>query len=177
MDRSETLGELATALRNFQEKQEAIQFDSKNDFLKNKYATLGALIKGSKQNLADNGLSVTQLMEDSGVRTMLIHVNGEYISAHFAIEATASKGTTHAQQVGIATTYARRYAYASILGLVTEEDKDGVYAGGAVDDVIGDAVDAAETIEELEAIWKGLNGKQQKEYKVMISGRKSQLGG
>ncbi len=122
---SDKLDMLAQALVGFQSRQESISKNAVNPFLKNKYADLTALVDGVKKNLEKHGLAVTQLLEREGLTTYLIHESGQYIGAHTRIEPTEAKGTNAAQQMGIAITYTRRYAFASILGLVTDEDTDG----------------------------------------------------
>jgi len=126
MEKSDKINELAKALSNFQLNQKKIGYNSTNPFLKNKYADLTALIEGAKENLHKNGLAVSQILNGNGVYTILMHESGEWIGDTFKIEPTDGKGTNGAQEMGIAITYSRRYAYASILGLVTDEDTDGV---------------------------------------------------
>lgn len=74
--KSESLKELSIALSNFQAIQKAIKPNSTNPFLKNKYADLTALIEGTKVNLNQNGLSVTQLLTNDGLTTILLHNSG-----------------------------------------------------------------------------------------------------
>ncbi len=116
---------LAKALVDFQFHQPPIAPNATNSFLKNKYADLPALISGTKENLHKHGLAVSQILSGTGVCTILIHTSGQYIGDTMTIEPTEGKGTNAAQQMGVAITYTRRYAYASILGLVTDEDTDG----------------------------------------------------
>jgi hypothetical protein len=123
--KSDSLKELSIALSNFQATQKPIKPNATNPFLKNKYADLTALIENTKENLHKNGLSVTQLLCNDGLATVLVHKSGEYIGSTFKIEPTEGKGTNAAQEMGIAITYSRRYAYGAILGLVTDEDTDG----------------------------------------------------
>jgi len=120
-----SLKNLAVALCAFQAEQKPIKPNATNPFLKNKYADLTALIEGTKENLNKHGLAVTQLLRNDGLTTMLLHTSGEYLSSTFKIEPTEGKGTNRAQEMGVAITYSRRYAYAAILGLVTDEDTDG----------------------------------------------------
>lgn len=123
--KSDSLKEISIALSKFQAAQSPVKPNSTNPFLKNRYADLTALIEATKDNLHANGLSVTQLLTNDGLTTMLLHSSGEYIGSTFRIEPTEGKGTNRAQEMGIAITYSRRYAYGAILGLVTDEDTDG----------------------------------------------------
>jgi hypothetical protein len=107
----------------------AIKFDSKNPFLKNDYASLGAIIAGARPVLAKHGLSVSQLAfgEDgvAGVETVLMHTSGEWISSSISMPVGEEKGKSSAQVAGSIVTYLRRYSLASILGIYSDEDGDG----------------------------------------------------
>lgn len=122
MDKSETINELATALSAFQGEMKAVVFDAVNPFFKSKYATLSALVDNAAPLLSKHGLSVSQMCEDTGsVTTILMHKSGQFLIAKLTLLPTKNDP----QGIGSAITYARRYAYASILGLVSEADDDG----------------------------------------------------
>lgn len=122
MEKSQTISELAKALVIFQLKAKTIGYDADNPFFKSKYATLTALVKETKSELANAGLAISQLTEgDGGITTILMHTSGEYISSTLTLKPAKDDP----QGRGSAITYARRYAYASILGLVSDEDDDG----------------------------------------------------
>ena len=120
---------LATALSKAQGEMPAVKFDSKNPFLKNNYASLGAIIATSKPILAKHGLAVTQLVynegDQVGVETILMHSSGEHISTRISMATEAEKGKSAAQVAGSIITYLRRYSLASILGMYADEDGDG----------------------------------------------------
>jgi len=117
----EGLNELATALSKFQGKMKVVEFDSANPYYKSKYASLAALIKSASPILSECGLAVSQLIGEGGaVTTLLLHTSGQALST--TIRITPAK--EDAQGIGSAITYARRYSYASILGLVSDEDDD-----------------------------------------------------
>lgn len=119
---SDNINELAAALSSFQGEMKAVSFDAVNPYFKSRYATLSALVDAASPVLAKNGLSVSQLCTgDGAVTTMLIHKSGQYIGD--TLKLTPTKNDP--QGLGSAITYARRYAYASILGLVSEADDDG----------------------------------------------------
>lgn len=125
MEKSEQINELAGALSMFQCEMEFVGYDANNPFFKSKYATLTALVTESKKLLGKYGLSVTQLTEDQGsVITMLMHKSGQWISSKLTL--TPSKQDP--QGLGSAISYARRYSYASILGLVSDQDDDANHA-------------------------------------------------
>ena len=129
MQKSESIKELASALTKAQGEMPAIKFDSKNPFLKNDYASLGAIIAGARPVIAKHGLSVSQLTfgEDgvAGVETVLMHTSGEWISSSISMPVGEEKGKSSAQVAGSIVTYLRRYSLASILGIYSDEDGDG----------------------------------------------------
>lgn len=122
MTRSEQIQELAAALAQAQGEFEVVAKDSLNPFFKSKYAALPDVVKSASPILAARGLSVTQLMdEDDTLTTILLHSSGQFIGATARLHLI--KDDPQAQ--GSATTYLRRYAYMSILGLVADVDDDG----------------------------------------------------
>lgn len=129
MNKSETIAALGEALSKAQGEFRAVKFDSTNPFLKNHFASLGALIEHTRPILAKNGLSVSQLSfgEDgtAGVTTILLHSSGEWIGDSMSMPVGEEKGKSTAQVAGSIITYLRRYSYASILGLYADEDGDG----------------------------------------------------
>jgi len=129
MEKSESIKNLSAALAKVQEEMSGVKFDAVNPFLKNKYASLGAIIEASKSALSKNGFSISQLVTASGnevgITTILMHVSGEYLSSTATLPMEAEKGKSGAQVAGSVITYLRRYALASILNLYTEEDTDG----------------------------------------------------
>lgn len=133
MDKSATISELAKALNKFQSLMGAVIFDSTNPFFKSKYATLSAIVATAKPILANCGLSVSQLTEgEGGVTTILMHTSGEYLASTLTLKATKDDPQGH----GSAITYARRYAYASILGIVSDEDDGGNTASQKIEELI-----------------------------------------
>lgn len=129
MNKSETIVNLAVALAKAQGEFHAVKFDSVNPFLKNHFASLGALIEATKPILAKHGLSVTQIPFSEGdlvgVETILLHVSGEWIGGTMTLASGEERGKSNAQVAGSIITYIRRYSYASILGLYADEDGDG----------------------------------------------------
>lgn len=122
MEKSDTIAALAAALIKFQSEMGTVGFDADNPFFKTKYATLTALVEKSKLGLAKNDLVVSQLVTGEGaVTTILMHKTGEYIMGTLMLNPVKNDP----QGRGSAITYARRYAYAAILGLVSDEDDDG----------------------------------------------------
>jgi hypothetical protein len=137
MNKSESIKELAAALAKAQAAMPAAKFDATNPFLKNKYASLGAIIEAARAPLAANGLSVAQLPvnmgEAIGVTTILMHASGEYIESTLTLPVGDEKGKSTAQVAGSVITYLRRYALASVLGIYADEDTDGSAPAKKVD--------------------------------------------
>lgn len=106
-----------------------VKKDAKNPFLKNKYASLDAIIEATKPILAKHGLAAFQLVNEIGIETVILHTSGEWIgSDYIKIMPEVSKGLSQAQAVGVATTYAKRYQLGAMLNVSTDEDTDGQYA-------------------------------------------------
>ena len=129
MNKSESIVNLSKALAAAQGEMPAIKFDSVNPFLKNKFASLGAVIDGTRPILAKHGLSVTHFPFGEGgvigVEVILMHNSGEWISNSVSMEIGEEKGKSSAQVAGSIITYLRRYTLASILGVYSDEDGDG----------------------------------------------------
>lgn len=129
---SETIGALAAALAKAQGSIKPAAMDRDNPFFKSRYATLTSLWEAARAALSANGLAVTQTtdMGDDGVVliTTLIHASGEWVGSAYPVRATDNKP----QSLGSALTYARRYAFAALLGLVSDDDDDGNAASGNV---------------------------------------------
>jgi hypothetical protein len=95
-----------------------------------RYLTLDKLIAATKPILTKHGLTIVQsptyvLRGDEGampaLTTTLYHVSGESNTSH----APLYLGDKTMQGLGAAITYARRYAWQSVLGIAAEEDTDG----------------------------------------------------
>lgn len=134
MDKSEEIDKLAIALAKFQGSLEqpslnsAVKVRTKTGGeYKFKYADLSECKRAAKQPLADNELSVCQLIEDDySIRTILLHSSGQWISSKVRMPSN----TADAQSIGSAITYAKRYAFCAILGIVADDDEDANIASG-----------------------------------------------
>jgi hypothetical protein len=134
MDKSEEIDKLAIALAKFQGSLEQPSLNSEvkvrtktGGEYKFKYANLSECKRAAKQPLADNELSVCQLIEDDySIRTILLHSSGQWISSKVRMPSN----TADAQSIGSAITYAKRYAFCAILGIVADDDEDANIASG-----------------------------------------------
>lgn len=91
-----------------------------------KYADLSSLFNSTKKALRENGLKVIGTMEVDEMGTNILsmhlyHVSGEKISSSMRLPKDVSKST----ELGAIITYMRRYLYATLLGIVADEDTDG----------------------------------------------------
>jgi len=123
---SPSVSELAKALAAAQGEFAPVEKNSDNPFFKSRYADLAAVVKAASPITARHGLAVTQIPGTSAdgrttLRTTLMHESGEWVTSVM----TLYLAKPDPQSQGSALTYARRYAYAAILGIVTEEDDDG----------------------------------------------------
>lgn len=134
MDKSEEIDKLSIALAKFQGSLEQPSLNSEvkvrtktGGEYKFKYADLSECKRAAKQPLADNELSVCQLIEDDySIRTILLHSSGQWISSKVRMPSN----TADAQSIGSAITYAKRYAFCAILGIVADDDEDANIASG-----------------------------------------------
>src|SRR5262245_40636920 len=121
-------GSLAAALVACQAELPAVSKDGENPHFKSRFVTLDELIDKTRPVLSRHGLALTQfptLHEQTGapvLRTILLRAgSGEEMQADMPLLVA---GQTM-QQLGAAITYARRYAWAAVLGVAAEEDTDG----------------------------------------------------
>jgi hypothetical protein len=145
--RSPEIGALAAALAKAQAvienatREATAQVGGGEKARKYKYADLAAVLDEARKALSANGLAVTQLTSTRAtadlvlaiVETVLLHESGQWIRSELSMPVegpTNSDGRrvlAGAQEVGIAITYARRYALAAIVG-ISQEDSDGAVA-------------------------------------------------
>ena len=138
MNQSSSIQNLATALAKAQAEMPVAVFDASNPFLKSKYASLGAVIQSSRPILAKYDLSLIQFpisqpaippaVDLVGIESILSHASGEFISERILIPLVEEKGKSRVQTAGSVLTYLRRYSWASIMGMYSDEDSDGVAA-------------------------------------------------
>lgn len=132
MERSESIAELAKALVKAQaamthvakKKVAKIQTRSGGEYSYS-YADLADVWDTCRTPLTDNGLSVSQHPHYADgylcVDTLLLHESGEWLLSTMRVAAS----DTDVRALGSAITYLRRYALASAIGLVSDEDTDG----------------------------------------------------
>lgn len=124
---------LASALVAAQADMPTVKKDEVNPHFNSRFMSLSGLIEATRPVLNKHGLALTQFpcVSELGapvLRTVLMHgPSGERLE----FETPLLVGTQNMQQLGSAITYARRYAWQSLLGIAAEEDDDGNNAGTA----------------------------------------------
>ena len=123
---SENMTELAKAMLKVQQALMPVTKDAENLFVKSKYATLNAVMDACREVLLTNGIWVSQYpvpVESGclGLVTKLVHAeSGEWQASCMVMPLPKADP----QGYGSALTYARRYALATLVGLVTGADDD-----------------------------------------------------
>ena len=124
---SQPLTNLAAALIKFHEAVPTIH-DNAESF-HGGFANLPGVLSNIGPALRESGLVVSQLPEDingqPGLRTTLMHISGESVSAVTPLSISSGKNAT--QEWGKAVTYSRRYGLLSVLGLcvgIVDNDAD-----------------------------------------------------
>lgn len=128
---SDKIENLAVALSKAQAAIENVSKDKQGYGYK--YADLASCLGALKKPLADNGLSVSQLVNQDKdgkqlLVTLLIHESGQWLKSILCIESVIVKNKkgevtgNSLQQLGAGLTYARRYALSAIVGLTQEDD-------------------------------------------------------
>ncbi len=128
-NKSEAIDQLATALSAAQGEMVGAQMNAVNPFFHSNYADLGAVVQAAKPALLKNGLAVSQLLTSAdgriGLTTILMHKSGQWLAAEISMPLEPEKGRSLSQSIGASITYLRRYAYAAIVGVYSDEDADG----------------------------------------------------
>ncbi len=122
-EQSDTLGALAKSLAAAQRVMHGAKKDSDNPAFRSRYADLESIWTACREPLASNGLAVIQTTEPQGLEgvtvvTTLVHESGEWIRGRYFCPCTKKD----AHGFGSATTYARRFALAAIVGICPSDD-------------------------------------------------------
>jgi hypothetical protein len=114
---------LIKALSDFQNDCPIIHKDTKGHNYT--YADLPQIFSVINPLLKKHKLCFTQLLQDTGIKTILFHVeSGEQIDSFTTIPLVKLGAMNEYQSYGSGVTYFRRYALSSMLGLVTDKDTD-----------------------------------------------------
>lgn len=119
---SASIAALAAALAKAQGQMTHASKDATNPHFKTRYADLAAVWSAIREPLAANGLSVIQQVTQAegmvGVRSILAHASGEWVSSD--LQMPVAQKTP--QGYGSALTYARRYSLAALVGIAQDDD-------------------------------------------------------
>lgn len=121
-----TLGKIAEAMSKAQAEIKVAVFDKQANY--GPYASFKSVREASIDALSKNGIAVFQPVNFDGkdyfLETLLVHSSGEKITSH--IKLLVDKNNM--QGLGSAITYAKRYAWSAIAGIVSDDDDDGAEA-------------------------------------------------
>lgn len=130
---SAEINEISAALSQFQgsieqpklEKEVKVTMKSGGKY-SFKYADLSACVKAAAPALKENGLSVSQIISDGKIITLLSHKSGQWLKSELYLPQQSG----NYQDYGSAITYLKRYSYCAILGIVADTDDDANMACG-----------------------------------------------
>lgn len=128
MNHSDAIDQIAAALSKVQAALVPALKDAENPAFKqggkaSRYADLASVWDACRLPLTDNGLAVIQSPGLCGgnqveMTTLIIHSSGQWISGTLSIPLAK----VDAHGYGSATTYARRYALAAMIGVIADDD-------------------------------------------------------
>lgn len=130
---SAEIKEISAALSAFQgsveqpklEKEVKVKTRTGGEY-KFKYADLSACVKAAAPALKEHGLSVSQIISDGKLITLLSHTSGQWFKSELLLPTQSADY----QSFGSAITYLKRYSYCAILGIVADTDDDANMACG-----------------------------------------------
>lgn len=115
--------QIGAALAQAQGEMDKAFKNAQNPHFRSNYADLATIIAAARPALSKYGLAVTQRVSTGSttvsVETIILHESGQFISDG---GLTLPVGKQDAQGFGAAITYARRYGFASVVGLAQEDD-------------------------------------------------------
>lgn len=111
-------------LLQFQNKLRKVNKDAKG--YNYSYASFDNVVETIAPELKTQGLGYTHTFDGQDIVCTLFNTEGETITSKLTLSTEILKGMNASQSMGAAITYARRYTLTAILGLVTDDDTDGV---------------------------------------------------
>lgn len=153
---SDSIGLISAALVKAQNKIGVALKGTENPFYKHKYADLGSIMEACKQHLNDEGIAVSQPIhfDDHGyyVTTELRHESGEYFSSTIKLILK----NQDMQQLGAASSYARRYGLQSMVFIPVEDDDGETAVGRGKNDTHQAGPTATEALWSSADSWGGV---------------------
>lgn len=111
-------------LLQFQNKLRKVGKDAKG--YNYSYASFDNVVETIAPELNSQGLGYTHTFDGQNIVCTLFNAEGETITSKLTLSTEILKGMNASQSMGASITYARRYTLTAILGLVTDDDTDGV---------------------------------------------------
>lgn len=145
---------LYKALAKFQQEVPVIHKDTQGYGYT--YTNLTNILTTINPILKKHGLGFTQLIEGTGLKTIIFHCeSGETLESTADIpQNVVLKGMNPFQVLGSANTYIRRYALSSALGLITDKDIDA--CGDQVKKTPSEKLKECKTLKELQTVFTSL---------------------
>jgi hypothetical protein len=171
--------ELLKALSDFQD--EVVFVKAKRQANYGKYAQLKDIVTETRPALKKHGLQVLQYLSNidttPAIYTSLIHLSDE--DAISTITPLIHK-PEDPQKWGASITYARRYAYVTILGLLVDEDDDGQLASTKAEtqpyvDNVEEEIAGCHTVQELSKLFNRMPPSQRVETTKAFTARKLEI--
>ncbi len=121
---SSEINELAAALAKAQGEMEGAMRNNVNPFFKSKYASFSDVVRASRPALTKNELAVIQrLLPDNNttiLETKIVHSSGQWLASRMIINPPKEG----AQSMGSYISYMKRYSYAALVGVYTDDEDD-----------------------------------------------------
>lgn len=118
------ISELAQALSKVQGEMQAAVKDKVNPHFKSKYADLTSIWDVARPALSKHGLCVIQATELDADQiimvTILAHSSGQWLKSYIPLKLSKNDS----QGIGAALTYMKRFALASLIGIVSDDEVD-----------------------------------------------------
>ena len=166
---------LYKALAKFQQEVPVIHKDTQGYGYS--YTNLTGILTTINPLLKKHGLGFTQLLEGTGLKTIIFHCeSGESLTSFSEIPQNVTlKGMNQFQVLGSANTYIRRYALSSALGLVTDKDIDACGTQEKSNTRIEERMRACKDEDSLRNVYLSLTKVEQLEYKQLAGTLKDEL--
>jgi hypothetical protein len=137
MRKSDNIADLTKALVKAQAQFPEITKNKEVNTGKYKYAwaDFSVIIAATREPLTKNGLAFMQSVLLEGdkmmIETLLTHESGQWVETTTPIKIVGQDN----QAIGSAQTYGKRYALCALLGIVADDDDDGMKGSGKDGDV------------------------------------------
>lgn len=171
--------ELLEALSKFQD--EVVFVKAKRQANYGKYAQLKDVVTDTRPYLKKHGLFVFQALTEvdgkPSISTQLIHIDSDQV---VETKTPLIHKPEDPQKWGAAITYARRYSYVTILGLLVDEDDDGQLASVKTEaqpyvENIEEELANTKTVQDLARLFNRMPPQQRVETTKAFTARKLEI--